>query len=362
MTELAATPMVVMAGGTGGHVFPGLAVAKELQSRGCDIAWLGTRRGIESRLVPGANIPIHYLDIQGVRGKKILGFIVAPFQILRAIFHVRRWFKEFGPKAVIGLGGYAAGPGGIAAWSLGIPLVIHEQNASAGTTNKILSRFARRVLVAFDNALPNSTCIGNPVRDSFATLPLPEARINLDHSRLRILVLGGSLGATAINALVPKAIGLMPKKLRPSVVHQAGNRHLEAAQNHYQNHAVDAEVTAFIEDVPAALANADLVVCRAGALTIAELSATGVASILVPFPYAIDDHQTANARWLVERGGAILKQQSQLTAQQLSQMIMELSEDRPRLLRMANAARACAKLNATDQFADACMEVANGYS
>lgn len=348
--------VVIMAGGTGGHVFPGLAVANELQKAQCEIHWLGTKRGIESRLVPAAGLAIHFIEVQGVRGRGVMELLKAPFRILGAIAHVRRWFADFKPNLVIGLGGYAAGPGGIAAWSMGIPLVIHEQNAKAGSTNKLLSRFAKRVLVAFENALPNSVCIGNPVRESIAQMPIKNPPA--PNQVLNILVLGGSLGAQAINELVPKALADIPEQLRPKVIHQTGEKHLQTTQTHYANARVTAETVAFIDDMAVALSWADLVICRAGALTVAEISAAGVASILVPFPFAIDDHQTANAQWLVKNGAAILKQQRDLTAEELTNIMLELSHNHDKIIAMGKAAKTCAKPNATQDFARICLEVA----
>lgn len=350
--------VVIMAGGTGGHVFPGLALAEALQAHHWKVSWLGTRRGIEARVVPAAGIAIHYLDIKGVRGRGLLELVKTPFRILRAIVQVRRWFAQQRPDLVVGLGGYAAGPGGIAAWTMGIPLVIHEQNARAGSTNKILSRFANKVLVAFDHALPNASCIGNPVRKTIVALTSQTKP--LQPGPLHLLVLGGSLGAKAINELMPKALANMPAEERPAVIHQTGEGHLEAAKQHYRDAGVTADVVAFIEDMAEALQWADLVVCRAGALTVAELACAGVASVLIPFPHAIDDHQTANAQWLVVRGAAILHQQKDLNDKMLTRTIADLLGDKTRLSQMGQAAHALAKPHATEQFATLCLEVANG--
>lgn len=353
--------VVIMAGGTGGHVYPGLAVARELMARGCDVAWLGTRRGIEARVVPEAGIPIHYLEIQGVRGKGVSSVVGAPLKIFKAVNQVRKWFAQNRPQVVVGLGGYAAGPGGIAAWTMGIPLVIHEQNARPGTTNKILRRFAKRVLVAFEHALPKSLWVGNPVRADISEITEPATRLPAASSQpLRLLILGGSLGAQAINELVPQALKNIAPEQRPHVTHQTGEKHLQATQQHYRDHAVQANIVPFIEDMAEALAQADLVICRSGALTVAELSAAGCASILVPFPYAIDDHQTANAQWLVDHKAALLRQQKDLTAEELTGLIKEFSHNRTGLIAMATAARAVAKPHATQVFADTCLEVAHG--
>ncbi len=352
------TRVAIMAGGTGGHVYPGLAVAKALQQKQCDVAWLGTQKGIEARVVPAAEIPIHYLSIQGVRGKGLLNLCKAPLRVLSAIAEARKWMKHFQPNAVVGLGGYVAGPGGIAAWTLRIPLIIHEQNARAGTTNKILRHFAKRVLVAFDQALPNSEWIGNPVREAFTQLPARQ--LKAQSQPLHVLVLGGSLGAKAINELMPVALASIARDARPVVRHQTGEQHWQATQTLYDGQAVEADVVPFIEDMAASLEWADLVICRAGALTISELSAAGVASILIPFPYAIDDHQTANAQWLVDHHAALLKPQSALTHETLAELIAHFDAHREELLEKSQAARACAKLDATERFTSVCLEVAHG--
>lgn len=360
MTDSAKKRVLVMAGGTGGHVFPALAVAKELRSRGCEIQWLGTDRGIEARLVPAANIHLHLLPISGVRGKGLKTLIGAPWKIVRSVWAARAILQKFQPHVVLGMGGYASGPGGIAARIMGIPLVIHEQNARPGTTNKWLAKIATRVLTAFPNVLPKAICIGNPVREDIAALPEPETRLQNRTGPLQLLVLGGSLGAQALNELVPKAVAPFIKEGQLQVRHQTGAKHLDNTLAVYKECGVSGEVTAFIDDMAEALAWADLVVCRAGALTIAELSAAGVASLLVPFPFAIDDHQTANARWLVDQGAAELYPQKSLTAEILKERVMTFIAQRGLLLKMAQAARKAAKPEATVSCADICLEAANG--
>ncbi|WP_444893037.1 undecaprenyldiphospho-muramoylpentapeptide beta-N-acetylglucosaminyltransferase [Microbulbifer sp. TRSA001] len=346
---------LLMAGGTGGHVFPALAVAKALQEQGAVVEWLGTARGIESRLIPAANIPLHCIKVEGIRGKGKLALLKAPLQILRAIAQARTVVKQVQPDAVLGFGGFATGPGGVAARLGGIPLIIHEQNAVAGTTNRLLARISSQVLEAFPSGLPGARQVGNPVRKEISELPEPETRIG-SQSSLRLLVLGGSLGAVAINELVPKAIALLEPSLRPVVVHQAGERHLQAAKDAYKEAAVEAEVVPFIADMAEAYRSADLIICRSGALTVSEISAAGVGAIMVPFPFAIDDHQTRNGEWLQNAGGAIVMQQREMDEQKLSGLLQSLLEDRQKLLQMATSARRAAKTDATEQVVNACRE------
>lgn len=354
-----AIKVMIMAGGTGGHVFPALAVAKELIKRGCIVQWLGTHNGIEARIVPENGISLNFLSIAGLRGKGIKAVFQSPWRILNAVFLAKKILKQFQPHVVLGMGGYASGPGGIAAWQMGIPLVIHEQNARAGTTNKWLARFADRVLSAFPGVLPRSECIGNPVREDIINVVEPSQRLAQPHDELRLLVLGGSLGAQAINALMPAALKDVASNVDIAVRHQCGEKHLNSTLALYKEHEVDGDVVAFIDDMAAALAWADLVVCRAGALTVSELSAVGVASVLIPFPFAIDDHQTANGEWLVKQGAAEIRQQNGLNAQELTALIMSFISNKNKAKEMAVAARAVAKPNATRECADICMEVAN---
>ncbi|MCO1333684.1 undecaprenyldiphospho-muramoylpentapeptide beta-N-acetylglucosaminyltransferase [Microbulbifer sp. OS29] len=346
---------LLMAGGTGGHVFPALAVAKALQEQGATVEWLGTQRGIESRLVPSANIPLHCIKVEGIRGKGKLALLKAPLQIIRAIAQARVVVKKVKPDAVLGFGGFATGPGGVAARLGGVPLIIHEQNAVAGTTNRLLARISNRVLEAFPCSLPGARQVGNPVRREIVELPEPEARIGSEAS-LRLLVLGGSLGAVAINELVPKAIALLEPALRPTVVHQAGERHLQIADEAYQKAGVKAEVVPFIANMAEAYSSADLIICRSGALTVSEIAAAGIGAVMVPYPYAIDDHQTRNGEWLQKAGGAIVMQQSAMDEKKLSELLQSLLSDRKKLLIMANAARQVAKIDATEQVISACGE------
>lgn len=351
---------LIMAGGTGGHVFPALALAKALQQQGHEVEWLGTQRGLEASIVPAAGFHLHCLQIGGLRGRGLLNLLKAPWLILRAIFVVSGILRRLRPHVVVGLGGYVTGPGGVAARLAGIPLVIHEQNAVAGTTNRLLAWIAKRVLTAFPAVLPRAICIGNPVREAISALPPPEMRQHTPADPLRLLVLGGSLGAAALNQLVPKALAKISADERPDVWHQVGKQHVAAAEFNYGELRVIADIEPFIADMAEALAWADLVVCRAGALTVAELCAAGVASILVPYPHAIDDHQTANAKWLVAKGAAILQPQASLTADKLSQLLQQYRHRPPELLAMAKAARAAAQPHTTQLFVQHILELANG--
>jgi len=353
--------VLIMAGGTGGHVFPALATAEEMVRRGLRVQWLGTVRGIEADLVPRAGIPLHYVRIGGVRGKGWKSKIVAPFQIVRALFESLRLLKKLKPECVLGMGGFVSGPGGLAAWLLRLPLVIHEQNAVAGTTNRLLGVFAGRVLAGYPNAFEGveSRVIGNPVRKNISALPTPEQRWAQRTGPMRLLVLGGSLGAKPINDTVPAAIAAMPASLRPEVRHQTGRMHVSDVAANYQELGIHAQVEAFIDDMAAAYAWADLVLCRAGALTIAELTAAGVGAILVPLPHAIDDHQTANARWLTERRAGVLLRQDEMTPELLAQQLSELAAQPQELLAWARAARALATPHAAEQVVQSCLEVAH---
>lgn len=351
--------ILIMAGGTGGHVFPALAVANKLRAQGVDIAWLGTQRGLESRVVPAANIPLHILPISGLRGNGVIGWLLAPFRITYAILIAIGIVRKFKPGAVLGMGGFVTGPGGIASWLLRRPLLVHEQNAIAGLTNKLLARFACTVMEAFPSAFSerfSPVQTGNPVREDIAALASPEQRLAKRGDSIHVLIVGGSLGAQALNQSVPAAFEKLDAGQRSQVWHQTGKVMLEQTRDDYKARSITARVDAFIDDMAEAYAWADVVICRAGALTIAELAAAGVASILVPYPHAVDDHQTANARFLEQAGAAVLLPQSELNATVLAELLKDFMTNRERLLNMAIAARRQARVSATDDVAKLCMQ------
>jgi UDP-N-acetylglucosamine--N-acetylmuramyl-(pentapeptide) pyrophosphoryl-undecaprenol N-acetylglucosamine transferase len=347
---------MIMAGGTGGHVFPALAVADHLRADGWRVVWLGARTGMEATLVPQRGHEMAWIRFSGVRGKGLLAKLLLPLNLLLAFWQSLRALRAHRPDVVLGMGGYIAFPGGMMAALLGRPLVIHEQNSIAGLANKVLAGVADRILVAFPGALPRSRLVGNPVRDAIARVPPPAARYARRSGPLRVLVLGGSLGAAALNELVPKALALLPADERPRVTHQSGARHLDALRAQYAAAGVEASLVAFIDEMAQAYAEADLVICRAGATTVAELAAAGVAAILVPFPFAVDDHQTTNARYLADAGAAILAQQRDLTPEKLARLVRGFT--RPGLLAMAEKARALGRPGATRAVAEACVELA----
>jgi len=349
--------VMVMAGGTGGHVFPALAVAQELRDRDIAVTWLGTRRGIEAEVVPNHRFPIDYIDVEGLRGRGVMKLLKAPLLLVRALWQAVGVIRKERPDVVLGLGGFASGPGGVAARLLGLPLVIHEQNAIAGTTNKLLAKIASRVLTAFPDALPRGEWVGNPVRKEIVALPLPEKRIAQDGRPLRLLILGGSLGAQAINQQVPAALAMLEESQRPEVRHQCGKKHLPETEKTYGEAVVVASIEPFIADMAEAYGWADMVICRAGALTISELAAAGVGALLVPYPHAIDDHQTRNGEWLVKHDAAVLIQQVDLTAEKLAALLSEWLVDRKKLQSMATNARQLAKAGVAETVADICMEV-----
>ncbi|MFC5489626.1 undecaprenyldiphospho-muramoylpentapeptide beta-N-acetylglucosaminyltransferase [Dokdonella soli] len=350
-------PVLIMAGGTGGHIFPGLAVAAELATRKVPVIWLGADGGLETRLVPQHGLPLETLAISGMRGKGLLTLLVTPLRLIRAVAATRAVLKRHAPRSALSMGGYAAAPGGIAAWLARIPVVVHEQNSVPGFTNRLLARFARRVLAGFDDAFAGATWVGNPVRASIAALPQPGERFRDRAGPLRVLVLGGSQGSHALNVAFPQALGRL-KDLAIVVRHQCGPHHLERARRVYGASRVEVSVESFIEDMAGAYAWADLVVCRAGALTLAELCAAGVASVLVPFPQAVDDHQTRNATQLVAQGAAVLAAEGADFERRLADAIATLAADPSRRLAMAEAARSLAKPDAASHIADVCLEVA----
>lgn len=353
--------ILITAGGTGGHVFPALAAAKQFQEEGIDVRWIGTRQGIESRIVPANGIAIEYLDVAGVRGQGIKRLLTAPLKILRAVIRVMAVIRQYKPDAVLGMGGFVTGPTGVGAWLSGCPLFIHEQNAVAGFTNKQLARLARRVFQAFPDTFPGTEKIqttGNPVRKEIAALPDPAQRYAEHTGPLRMLILGGSQGAVALNEQVPQALAQLQGKLDFVVRHQAGPNNLESAQRFYQQAGVNADVIPFIEDMAAAYGWADLVICRSGALTVCELAAAGVASLLVPYPHAVDDHQTKNGEYLSQNGAALLVQQHNLTPASLAERVLQSLSQREQLKTMAIKARRLAMNEATRLVVSGCMEVA----
>ena len=349
---------VIMAGGTGGHVFPALAVADVLRERGHQVTWIGTRQGLEARIVPAAGIPVEWIDVGGVRGKGAGTLLKTPFMLSRALMQALAVFRRLKPAAALGMGGFASGPGGVAARLAGCPLVVHEQNAVPGVTNRILSRLSRNVLEGFPGSFParrHARYVGNPVRAAIAALPPPEKRFVGRSGARRLLVIGGSQGARVLNLNVPAAVAsLAPGSVE--VLHQTGVQDAEAVNTLYRDHNVEARVTPFIDDMAAAYAWADLAVCRSGALTIAELSAAGLGALLVPFAAAVDDHQTKNARFLVEQGAALLLAQSTATTEALAGALQALLQDRERPLAMARAARALARGDAAELVADICLK------
>lgn len=351
---------MIMAGGTGGHVFPALAVAKELMARGCEVSWLGTPNSFESRVVPDNNIAFDTIAAHRLRGQNKLSLLLAPLHLLHAMWQAAGVLRRRRPQVLLGMGGFASGPGGLVGRLMGTPLVVHEQNTIPGMTNRWLARMASRVLEAFPNAFPNNArakLCGNPVREDILALPAPHTRGVAESPRLRLLVMGGSLGARALNELLPQAMALMPADERPLLRHQAGRGNQATTKQAYAEAGVDAQVDEFIDDMPEAYGSADLIICRAGALTISELAAAGVASVLVPFPYAVDDHQTHNAAYLVEAKAAYLIQQRDMTAASLSALLGQLLSDRKELLAMAKRAYALAAPKATVCVANVCMEV-----
>jgi len=351
--------VLIMAGGTGGHIFPGLAVAESLQRQGVAVRWLGARGAMECQRVPAAGIDLDTVEISALRGKGLGRWLLMPWRLLRAVYQAFGVIGASRPVCAISFGGYAAGPGGLAARLRGVPLLVHEQNRIPGLTNRTLSKMARIVLQAFPGTWEDKrqarTC-GNPVRGPVVSLDAPEHRFAGRQGKLRLLVTGGSQGAAFLNRTLPAALALMPEADRPQVRHQAGKGSAEATGSNYSDAGVEAEISEFIDDMADAYGWADLVVCRAGALTVSELAAAGVAAILVPFPYAVDDHQTRNAEFLVEAGAACLMPEATCSAQTLAAQLTGLLADRQKLLEMANAARSVAIPDAADRVAAVCME------
>ena len=351
--------VLIMAGGTGGHVFPALALARLLRAASHDVVWLGTHKGIEARLVPADHFPIEWLSMSGLRGKGAATIVLAPFKLLQSLWQALGVMRRRKPALVVGFGGFVTGPGGVAAWLTRRPLLIHEQNAIAGYSNRMLAHIARRVLSAFPKAFPagvKDEVVGNPVRAEIVAQDSPAARFARREGAIRLLVVGGSLGASRLNAVVPFAIAQLAKEgMTLHVRHQAGERGIESARASYAEAKVTGDVSAFIDDMARAYADADLVICRAGALTVSELAAVGVASVLVPYPAAVDDHQTHNAQFLVREGAAILVADRDLTVDTLAATLRDLCAGRGKLLAMAERARLVARPRAAEELAAACV-------
>lgn len=355
--------VLIAAGGTGGHVYPALAVADYLREQGVKVTWVGTEKGLEHRVVPAANIPFEIISISGLRGKGVFNLLFVPLKLVVAIVQVIKIFIRIKPDAVLGMGGFVSGPCGIAAFILRKPLYLHEQNTIPGLTNKVLSYFATTAMQAFPNSLKTRKDIivtGNPIRKDISEIAKPEDRMAERSDNIRLLIVGGSLGAQALNEYVPQSLSEITKELQPNVWHQTGKNKLDATISNYKKANINARVTEFIENMAEAYAWADLVICRAGALTVSELANAGVAAILVPYPYAVDDHQTENARYLTSVGAAILIQQDQLIPK-LKESITELLQaGRIRLIEMAKAARELSTPNATRDVAEICLGVSHG--
>jgi len=347
---------LVMAGGTGGHIFPGLAVAEALRERGWRVHWLGAPGGMESRLVPPRGFALETIDFGGVRGKGALSLALLPVRLLRAFWQSLQVIRRVQPDVVVGMGGYISFPGGMMGVLLGKPLVLHEQNSVAGMANKVLAGIADRVFTAFPNVMPKALWVGNPLRPAFLQQPEPAARFAGRSGPLKLLVVGGSLGAQALNSIVPQALALMPGPQRPVVTHQSGEKQIDALRANYAAAGIQATLTPFIDDTASAFAEADLVIARAGASTVTEIAAVGAAAIFVPFPAAVDDHQTTNARFLVDAGAAWLEPQAGLAPQKLATLLQGIQ--REQLLAMATRARQLQKTEAVHAVVNACIELA----
>lgn len=354
MTDRQKTALV-MAGGTGGHIFPGLAVAEELRARGWRVHWLGTPGSMESRIVPPQGFAFEPIDFSGVRGKGLVTLALLPLRLLRAFWQSVGVVRRVKPDVVIGLGGYVTFPGGMMAVLLGKPLVLHEQNSVAGLVNKVLAGVADRIFTAFPNVLKKGVWVGNPLRAAFTRQAGPQERFAGRSGPLRLLVVGGSLGAKALNDIVPQAVALLPADQRPVVTHQSGAAQIDALRANYEAAGVEATLTPFIDDTATAFAEADLIVCRAGASTVTEIAAVGAAAVFVPFPFAVDDHQTTNAQFLVGQGGGWLVQQRDLTPQWLAEMLQKT--ERTTLMERALEAKSMQKTQATREVVTACEEL-----
>jgi UDP-N-acetylglucosamine--N-acetylmuramyl-(pentapeptide) pyrophosphoryl-undecaprenol N-acetylglucosamine transferase len=351
--------VLIMAGGTGGHIFPGLAVAEVLKTQNVPVRWLGAEGGMETRTVPAAGIALDVVAISGLRGKGVIRWVRMPLMLLRAVWQARRLLEAHRPGCAVSFGGYAAAPGGIAAWTKGIPVVVHEQNRIPGLTNRLLARFSRKILQGFPGTFPEKAAAidsGNPVRREVAALADPQTRFAGREGPMRVLVTGGSQGAQVLNLVVPAALQQLSSSVDLEIRHQAGAKRVDEAKEAYARAGVNAEITPFIADMADAYGWADLVICRSGALTVAELAAAGVASVLVPFAFAVDDHQTRNAEYLADAGAAVMLAQSTLDPQILATALKPLLADRAVLLSMAVAARRMALPDAAEKVVDACRE------
>ena len=346
---------LIMAGGTGGHIFPGLAVAQALRERGWRVHWLGAPNSMESRLVPPNGFPLETVNFSGVRGKGLRTLLALPVRLVRALVQSLQVIRRVQPNVLVGLGGYITLPGGLMGALMGKPLVLHEQNSVAGMANKVLAVVARRVFTAFPKVMAKGQWVGNPLRTEFLAQPDPAARFAGRSGPLRLLVVGGSLGARALNTVVPQALALIPANLRPTVVHQSGDKQIEELRGNYAAAGVQAQLTPFIDDTAKAFADADWVICRAGASTVTEIAAVGAAALFVPFPSAVDDHQTHNARFLVDQGGGWLVPQSELTPQLLADML--LNTERSALLQRGLQAKMMQMTQATEAVVAACEEL-----
>ena len=352
--------ILIMAGGTGGHIYPALAVADSLKQKGFNLYWLGSEKGMENKVVPEHGYPLLKINVSGVRGNGLLRLLFTPFMLIIALYQSLMIMIKVRPVVVLGMGGFASGPGGIAAWLMRIPLLIHEQNAIAGMTNNLLAPFAVSILAAFPNAFKSSEKIiitGNPVRENITTISTPKDRFaKRDVNELKVLVLGGSLGAKKLNDVMPRAMASLADEFKYEIKHQCGEKHFVDTEKAYAEQNVNVEVLPFINNMADVYSWADIVICRAGALTIAELASAGVASILIPFPYAVDDHQTSNASYLADESAAVLIQESQLTSDKIRDLLLKWYQAPELLLQMASKARSLAKPKATEDVAKYCME------
>ena len=359
MSETNKRPVMIMAGGTGGHVYPALAVADELKQRGIPVIWMGTKKGIEARLVPEAGIEVDWLGMSGLRGKGVFTLIFAPLKIIMACYQAFKILHKRKPVVVLGMGGFVSAPGGLMAWLTRIPLLVHEQNAVPGMSNRLLSKLANKVMQAFpDSFKTDAVQVGNPVRREISDLPNPVERNSGRTGALRVLVFGGSLGAARLNEIVPEACAKVLENKELIIKHQAGPGNFEQTRENYAQLKIKAEVLEYIDNMPDMYAWADLVICRAGAMTVAELAAAGVASILVPYPFAVDDHQTFNAKYLSDKGAAVLIQQKDLNLEKLIDVMKHM--DREKTLEMSTKARNLGKPESTKLVTEACM-LAGGY-